>query len=270
MTALSPEQLYLFDTTGFLLIPGAFGADEVAAMRAELDRIAPVDSGFANTARFTDLPAASALFARTALDARLLGPVRDVVNQPLRLLEGYGLRRGPDSVLYLHGGNAELLDLDGGTVGRDMSITHTYHDGKLYCPYVKTLVYLSDITSREDGSFCYIQGSHKANFPLLRPRAERGARASLIDEGFPTLSDLYVRAGDLLLLNEALMHGTRRKRTPGDRLLVAYGYGPTFLTDWRELDGETGDLRGAGYVDHDVEEDFVHEAEEASSPDPVR
>ncbi|MGA5133439.1 phytanoyl-CoA dioxygenase family protein [Streptomyces olivoreticuli] len=258
MPALSPEELYLFDTTGFLLIRGAFTPAEVTEARAELTRLSPADSGFANTERFQDLPGASGLFARLALDPRLVGPVREVVNQPLRVLEGYGLRRGPDSVLYLHGGNSELLDLDGGrTVGRDMSITHTYHDGKLYCPYVKTLLYLSDITTREDGSFCYIQGSHKANFPLLRPRAERGARASLIDEGFPTLSDVFVRAGDLLLLNEALMHGTRRKRTPGDRLLVAYGYGPTFLTDWRELDGETGDLRGAGYVDHDVEEDFV-------------
>ncbi len=187
-----------------------------------------------------------------------MGPVRDVVNQPLRILEGYGLRRSKDSVLYLHGGNSELLDLGGGSVGRDMSITHTYHDGKLYCPYVKTLVYLSDIQSQEDGSFCYVQGSHKANFPLLRSRAERGVRTSMIDTGFPTLTDVFVRSGDMLLLNEALMHGTRRKLTDGDRLLVAFGYGPTFLSDWRELDGETGDLRGAGYVDHDVEEDFVH------------
>ncbi|MFC5722380.1 phytanoyl-CoA dioxygenase family protein [Streptomyces gamaensis] len=257
MPALSPQELYLFDTTGFLLVPGLFSAPEVAGFRAELDRLRPVDPGFANTLRYDGLPGASELFARLGRDGRIVGRVREVVNQPLRILEGYALRRGPDSVLYLHGGSSELLDLGGGTVGRDLSITHTYHDGKLFCPYVKALVYLSEIRSREDGSFCYIQGSHKANFPLLRPRAERGARTSLIDEGFPTLSDLFVGAGDLLLLNEALMHGTRRKRTPGDRALVAFGYGPTYMADWRELDGETGDLRGTGYVDHDVEEDFV-------------
>nr|BFF04500.1 hypothetical protein GCM10020241_61750 [Streptoalloteichus tenebrarius] len=53
------------------------------------------------------------------------------------------------------------------------------------------------------------------------------------------------------------MHGTRRKLSDGDRTLLAFSYGPTFLVDWRELDGETADLRGQGYVDHDVEEDFV-------------
>ncbi|MEV0275737.1 phytanoyl-CoA dioxygenase family protein [Streptomyces sp. NPDC050610] len=258
MPALSQEELYLFDTTGFLVVRGAFGPVEVETYKAELGRLATVDPGFANTVRYKDLPAASPVFDRLALDERLVGPVRDVVNQPLRILEGYGLRRSKDSVLYLHGGNSELLDLGGGSVGRDMSITHTYHDGKLYCPYVKTLVYLSDIQSQEDGSFCYVQGSHKANFPLLRSRAERGVRASMIDTGFPTLTDVFVRSGDMLLLNEALMHGTRRKLTDGDRLLLAFGYGPTFLSDWRELDGETSDLRGAGYVDHDVEEDFVH------------
>ncbi|MFF4601520.1 phytanoyl-CoA dioxygenase family protein [Streptomyces sp. NPDC001339] len=258
MPALSPEELYLFDTTGFLVVREVFSPAEVDRFRKELDALHPVDPGFANTRRYHDLPATSELFAQLGRDDRIVHRVREVVNQPLRMLEGYGLRRGPDSVLYLHGGNSELLDLGNGTVGRDMSITHTYHDGRLFCPYVKSLVYLSDIASPDDGSFCYVQGSHKANFPLLRPRAERGARTSLIDEGFPTLTDVFVGAGDLLLLNEALMHGTRRKRTPGDRLLVAYGYGPTYMADWRELDGETGDLRGTGYVDHDVEEDFVH------------
>ncbi|MEU8581008.1 phytanoyl-CoA dioxygenase family protein [Streptomyces abikoensis] len=257
MPALSPEELYLFDTTGFLVVPGVFDPSEVTGLRAELDRLHPVDPGFANTRRYDDLPTTSELFAKLGRDERIVGRVREVVNQPLRVLEGYALRRGRDSVLYLHGGNSELLDLDGGTVGRDLSITHTYHDGKLFCPYVKALVYLSDIRSPEDGSFCYIQGSHKANYPLLRHRAERGERASLIDEGFPTLTDVFVGAGDLLILNEALMHGTRRKRTPGDRLLAAFGYGPTYMADWSEWNGETGDLRGTGYVDHDVEEDFV-------------
>ncbi|GAA2253904.1 hypothetical protein GCM10010232_48480 [Streptomyces amakusaensis] len=257
MSALSDEQLYLFDTTGFLVIPGVFGSEEVTAFRTELEGMDTIDPGFAETRRYRDLPSVSPLFAELALDERLLGPVRDVVNQPLRLLEGYALRRSRGSVLYMHGGNSELLDLGGRSVGRDLSITHTYHDGKLFCPYVKTLVYLSDIQSPDDGSFCYVQGSHKANFPLLRPRAERGVTTSLVDDGFPTLTDVFVRAGDVLVLNEALMHGTRRKLTDGDRLLAAFGYGPTYLTEWRELDGETGDLRGAGYVDHDVEEDFV-------------
>ncbi|MER7015000.1 phytanoyl-CoA dioxygenase family protein [Saccharopolyspora sp. NPDC000359] len=257
MSALTDEQLYIFDTTGFYVFRNLFSAAEVARMRAELDRLSAGSSGFTNTDRYQDLCGDSELFYDLARDERLVGKVRAVVNQPLRILEGYGLRRGPDSVLYMHGGYGELLDLDGGSVGRDLSIMHTYHDGKLHCSYVKALVYLSDIRQQDDGSFCYVQGSHKANFPLLRSRFANGNRSSIIDEGFPTLADVHVQAGDVLLLNEALMHGTRRKRTGGDRVLLAFGYGPTYLADWQELDGETHDLRGLGYVDHDVEEDFI-------------
>jgi len=258
MAMLSAEELYIFDTTGFLVVRGAFTAEEVQRFRRELNRLTPRSAGYANTERFDYLATDNPMFAELALDQRLVARVRDVINQPLRILESYALRRHQDSVLYLHGGYAELLDLHSESISRDLSITHTYHDGKLYCTYVKTLIYLSDITSQEDGSFCYLHGSHKANFPILRPRARQGARMSLIDEGFPTLADVFVRAGDLLLLNEALMHGTRHKRTAGDRCLLAFSYGPTFLCDWRELEAETADLRGQGYIDHDVEEDFVH------------
>nr|BFF04499.1 hypothetical protein GCM10020241_61740 [Streptoalloteichus tenebrarius] len=201
MPMLSDEDLYVFDTTGFLVVRGAFDADEVRRFRAELDELSATEP-YANTERFDDLTAHSPTFGKLALDDRVVGRARDVINQPMRLLEAYALRRQRHSALYLHGGYAELLDMPDRTVGRDLSIMHTYHDGRIYCTYVKALIYLSAIRTQEDGSFCYLHGSHKANFPLLRARARRGERRSLIDEGFPTLADVFVEAGDLLLLNE--------------------------------------------------------------------
>jgi hemin uptake protein HemP len=68
--------------------------------------------------------------------------VEPLINQPYRLIESYALRRDQDSVFYLHNGNSEILRYGSSTVQRNMSFSHTFHDGKLFCMFVKVLIYL--------------------------------------------------------------------------------------------------------------------------------
>jgi len=132
-------------------------------------------------------------------------------------------------------------------VQRNMSFTHTYHDGKLYCMLIKCLVYLTDVRTDDDGAFCYIQGSHKANYSWFSNSIEDSDKPALTRENFPTLSTIEIHAGDVLLLNEALLHEKKKKTTSGERLIVAFSYAPCFIADWIAADITSNDIHKIGH-----------------------
>lgn len=242
----SADELYLFDTMGYLRIPGFVSPHVVTDCRQE---VMTMPSGFmtgrGDKERFNDIVQRSADFAEMASGDAMLACVEPVINQPLRLIESYALRRVGDSVFYLHNGNSEIVEYAGSSVGRNMSFSHTFHDGKLFCMFIKVLVYLTDVLAPEDGPFCYLQGSHKANFPRF-PDA-KAERPALTTENFSSLRQVPVRAGDALILNEALLHGTLPKSTPGERLLLAFSYAPAFVADWNEIDKDSADIAKVGH-----------------------
>lgn len=238
---LTDSELYLFDTMGFVVLSGLLPYDAVEGFRAQAlalsSRIMP---GRGDKERFDDLAGHSAAFAELARSPGLLSPAESVINQPFRLIESYALRRSGPSVFYLHNGNSEVLRYGGDRVVRhNMSFDHTYHDGKLYCLFVKMLVYLSDVRSDADGPFCHLQGSHKANFARFPDSEDIAPRPTLTKENFPSLATVPASAGDAILLNEALLHGTLPKTTASERVVLAFSYAPTFVTDWREISIES-------------------------------
>jgi len=242
---LSAKELYLFDTVGFVRIPGFLSKEAAEECRsAVLGLPSRAMSGRGDKERFdqvaTLVPDVHQLAASEAV--RLC--VEPLINQPFRLIESYALRRKGNSVFYLHNGSSEIVRY--GTdraVTRNMGLSHTFHDGKLFCMLVKVLIYLTDIQMPEDGPFCYIQGSHKANFPCF-PGQER---PSLTKENFPSLDTVFAESGDALLLNEALLHGTLPKTTDSERLVIALSYAPSFVTDWKEVDTGSADIHKLGH-----------------------
>ena len=235
---LTESELYLFDTTGFVVLRGFLDADVAAMLREEVPGLpARWMSKRRDKERFDDLAEHHSMFADLARSAGVTTAAASVINQPFRLVESYALRRTGASVFYLHNGHSEVLRYGGGRLARrNMSLGHTYHDGKLYCMLVKMLVYLTDVHTNTDGPFCYLQGSHKANFArfpdgLRDPRGPELTRAN-----FPSLESVHVAAGDAILLNEALLHGTLPKSSVGERLVLAFSYAPSFVTDWHEID----------------------------------
>ena len=255
---LTRQELYLFDTMGYLRLEQLLDKEEIASLRDALENVPTIPSPFTNTVRYERLVEHDPVFAALAVDRRLAACALDVINQPMRLIESYSTRRTGPSVLYLHNGQSEEFDEEGISATRNMGISHTYHDGHIYCMYVKAICYLTDITSELDGPFCYLQGSHKANFSLLKPMAGPGYRP-LVDRGFPSLAWVPVRAGDVILLNEALMHGTLRKESVRERTLLAFSYAPSFVSDYRELSRDPGDLVTMGHYET-VEESLCVEA----------
>lgn len=116
---------------------------------------------------------------------------------------------------------------------------------------VKVLVYLDPIEDDEDGPLLYIEGSHKGNFPFMQ--AFSADRRTL--EGYDHLvRRITVGAGDLVLLNEAVVHGTRAKTSPARRRTAIFTFGPSFLREWADLRRDDTDLRCSGYCMVDTED----------------
>ncbi|MFC8850427.1 MULTISPECIES: phytanoyl-CoA dioxygenase family protein [unclassified Micromonospora] len=259
MQTMSTRELYLFDTMGLLRIPGFLSPDAVEVCRDEVRRLSSTAAlGDGEKEKVEDLVGRSAHFAELAADEAVRALVAPLTNQPYRLIESYALRRTRQSVFYLHNGGGEVLRYGGDRVARrNMSYMHTFHDGKLYCMFVKVLIYLSDVLRDDDGPFCYLQGSHKANFAWF-PDGDSGSpnawvsetgnpRAALTRENFPSLEFVRAKAGDALVINEALLHGSLQKASGGERILTALGFAPSFVTDWKRLDPRSNDIQRLGH-----------------------
>lgn len=245
---LSARELYLFDTTGLLRIPGFLSPADVAASREEILRIAGrMMQGRGDKQRFDDLARHSHLLGDLARNRAMRNFVEPLINQPYRLVESYGLRRELDSVFYLHNGNSEILRYGDSVARRNMSFRHEFHDGQLYCMLVKVIVYLTDLHQEEDGPFCYLQGSHKANWPWFPSTESADARPTLTKENFPSLEQMHTDAGDALILNEALLHGTLPKTTEGERIVMAFTYAPAFVAAWKAVDVDSDDIDKIGH-----------------------
>lgn len=245
---LTAEELYLFDTMGFLRIPAFLRRETADGCRSEVLRLpSRLMEGRGDKERFDDLAAHGAVFQELASSHAIRGCVEPLINQPYRLIESYALRRSQDSVFYLHNGNSEVLRYGNSTVQRNMSFGHTFHDGKLFCMFVKVLIYLTDVTAEEDGPFCYLQGSHKANWPWFPNPGSAAKRPGLTTVNFPSLAWVPAQAGDALLLNEALLHGTLPKTSPGERIVMAFSFSPAFVADWKEIDKDSTDITKLGH-----------------------
>jgi hypothetical protein len=247
--ALSAHELYLFDTMGFLCIPGFLHGETVDACRAEIAQLpSRLMEGRGDKERFDELTSRSPRLNELAGSQSVRNCVEPLINQPYRIIESYALRREGNSVFYLHNGSSEILQYGGDhAVQRNMGFSHTFHDGKLFCMFVKILIYLSDVERDEDGPFCYLQGSHKANWPWFREPGATAEPPMLTTENFPSLACVPAKAGDALVLNEALLHGTLPKTSPGERVVMAFSYAPAFVADWKEIDKDSPDIMKMGH-----------------------
>jgi hypothetical protein len=141
---LSEQELYLFDTTGFLRVRGFLNGKDLERCReAVFSCPSRIMAGRGDKRRFDNLAGHNADLDVLARSKAIHDCVQPLINQPYRLIESYGLYREKDSAFYLHNGNSEHLAYgDGRRAQRNMSLSHTFHNGKLYCMLVKVIVLL--------------------------------------------------------------------------------------------------------------------------------
>lgn len=158
-----------------------------------------------------------------------------VISYPHRLIESYAIDRQA-GLLDLHAGSSEFLTKRPNI--KDISAQSWVQDGRIYSLRVKVLIYLDEVKHANDGRFMYIEGSHKARFSFHRTFP--GGRNSVPE----LIRTLEIDAGDVIWLNEALLHGSELKISKQKRRLLAYTYGPSFMSSWIDIEDPSSALTG--------------------------
>ncbi len=242
---------YTYDAVGHFLWPGYVSAGRVDALAADLDQIGWDDSEFARTRRIDELTRKSEVARELATEIFAADWLSLVITYPHRIIESYALDRQPGGWLPFHGGASERLGRSGRPEAEDISVAYLVRSGRMYSHRVKALVYLDPICADEDGPLLYIEGSHKANFAFMQ--AFSAGPAEL--DGYQHLvRRITVGAGDALILNEAVVHGTRVKLSPARRRVAIFTFAPSFAGSWSDLGRHSADLSRSGYAMVDTED----------------
>ena len=210
---MTKDEIYEFDLNGYIVYRNLISPEDVDRM----NRIIDADQAgkeVANGFHFSFLHLAPC-FLDLMAHPRTLQIIRVMVGDWLRLDHAYGLQltQAMDVRENLHGGP------------RADQGEHQYQwlDGKMYNGLIVIMYALADVNPGNGGFIC-VPGSHKANL-VHRP---------------PLTSHLVVtpslKAGDMLIFTEALVHGTRRWQGDHRRRSLLYKYSPGYST-WADYEG---------------------------------
>ena len=199
---MTPEQRYLFDVQGFLLLSGAIGDLEVKTARSAAEKYSHSES----------LPAGFSIDGRLhkhgfAFDSSLQGLTMHPSYWPIILELTNGKPRLVSGTLQIS--RHDLLDEatrlhcareDWGWDSSRFEIK----DGRIFTDHIVVFPYLTDVYPG-DGGIVVLPGSHKAEFdrpPELFNRGMLGGGP--LPDG---LLNVTPKAGDVLIISESLTHG---------------------------------------------------------------
>lgn len=209
---MNDQERYLFDLQGFLTVPNALDAGQIATLNKILDeRVAQETESSMQTHRF----------------GRLLTwgePYRNLVDNPrivpyLEELLGPKFRLDHDYADVIRGGKGPIgASLHGGATPFDPSQYYNYRDGHMYNGLSVVAYNLKDVHPG-DGGFACVPGSHKSNFPL--PNEWRN-----LENMQPCVLPVTGPAGTAIIFTEALTHGTLPWQGQDERRTVFFKYSP--------------------------------------------
>lgn len=218
--SITDDQKFEFDVQGYLHLRGALTADEVAEYRVWVDEAKQTNVEELNA----DNPAAikaqlnrpvSRIFDADVRFARFLD--HPVVEPFLSEFLGKDYRHIDNDLYFTYPGYA------GGHWHRGVRAHPTGQviDGAFQCTMVKVFYCLTDV-GRDEGAFVVIPGSHKAQFEIDMNRVDLPGQHIFDD----------VKAGDIIIFNEALLHNGRPNPSSKTRQTIIVNFGRNDAGVW--------------------------------------
>lgn len=222
--SLTEEQKYLFDTWGWLLVPGVLTEAEIAEMRDFSYRLRDDAASLAPRERFSYSGPLERLIDHPAI----VGFMNEFVADPYAGSEnGYGfrmegsfltIRAKGDTNWGPHGGGGSL------SFGHNSHI-YRYQRGKVFSGLTRAVWELNPV-KKGDGGTVFLTGSHKAAFDA--------PASTFNDPQSPLWEDYDCPAGSLLFFTEGITHsGTRWTNPDIDRVAIFNCYN-TIGAKWHD------------------------------------
>jgi len=221
---MDEEQLFAFDTWGFLTVEDALTPEQVADLKATVDEKGPdlhsqhADRGGFWSQGFFDLldaPAVSGILDQIygGLRAGGLPPFRiDHINVHTHGTFNKDLAGGT-----IHGSNGRLLDPS----RPHELVTHYYErdaDDGTFANGLVTVAFELEDTVCNGGGFGCLAGSHKGHYSVPE------AWVDLSKGVHPMVTNVPARAGTAIIFTEALCHVTLPWTVPSTRTTLFYKY----------------------------------------------
>ncbi len=227
---MSDREKYLFDLQGFLVIHGILSDDEIRILNEALD--ANQDKRQEDTASAAggnlDGSQLRGLYnGMLTWDQPWCQPFRNLLAHPktipyLNTMLGRGWKMDHDPFIFTSTVGTEGLRLHGsGNVAFNGSRFYKYQNGQMRCGLINCQYQLTDV-GPDDGGLMVVPGSHKANFlcPEVIQSFEKDQEA---------VYHVPMKAGNLVIFNEATTHGTLPWKSKGERRSLFYRYTPKYL-----------------------------------------
>lgn len=206
--ALTEEEQFRFDLTGFLVRPAILSADEVAAITEHVDRLMHHREDLPPHLRSSISGPAEILIDHP----KVIDVLHDVIGPDIRLDGSFAVwrHRGHDGGQPLHQGGAQ----------GDHVFGYQVHNGRIFAGVVRVVFELTDV-NEDDGATQFLIGSHKSNFPVPPEHMPLDGPGRS-----PFLTSYSCPAGSAIFFTENLMHAGApwHRESPRVAVLNAYGH----------------------------------------------
>ncbi|MDA0748669.1 MAG: phytanoyl-CoA dioxygenase family protein [bacterium] len=208
---MTPEEKFMFDLEGYIVIKNVLTPEEVKKMNAFADTTFPDGFPENGTNRTSQI-------SKWGPDFQALLDHPNVMPYLVELL-GPKVRVDHDYCIFMKK-NATRGSLHGGETDLEGDHWYKYRDGAMRNGLTVATFFLSP-AKKGDGGFCCIPGSHKSNFIFSLPRDVR-----TFERKPHYVVQPEVEAGDVLIFTEALIHGTMAWTADHERRALLYKYSP--------------------------------------------
>ena len=225
---LTDEEKWFFDLHGYLVLKQVVPMEDVERMvglcdtwhgmedselPAPLRSYRDVNTKPTTPRSINNVPYADEVFQRLVLNREIMRVVLALTDNSPQLLSVALVRNTKES---------DDIPFHGGFSGGIRSPANDYQaaNGEVFATFLNAGVSLVDVPAGT--GFVCIPGSHKSNFP--KPEGVN------IYDGPPTVANVNVKAGDVVLFTEALCHGARRWTLDDPRRSVFVRYSTSYAS----------------------------------------